>query len=284
MPATRTWVSGVGDDVDPGSRTAPCRTFAGAISKTADGGEIDVLDPGSYGTVTITKSITIDGTGGFAAILGSGVTGIIINAAGINVTLRGLMINGTGAGITGIRIVAANRVHIQDCVVYGFTGGVAIGIRDIRTTGGKLFITNTVVRDNAQSGVLVFPTSGSTAIQGFLDNVRLEGNGNAGLAASTGSRVTISNSLVAGNANFGLYANSSPGTAELNAESCVVVGNGQGVFADTGSTVRISNLHVTNNSTGLGGTGVFATHGNNRIAGNAAGNSVPGGPVPIGPQ
>src|SRR5438477_3797204 len=44
--ATRTWVSGVGDDVNPCSRTAPCKTFAGAISKTAGGGEIDVLDPG----------------------------------------------------------------------------------------------------------------------------------------------------------------------------------------------------------------------------------------------
>src|SRR5438128_11520577 len=110
MPATRTWVSGVGDDVNPGSRTAPCRTFAGALSKTADGGEIDVLDPGSFGTVTITKSLTIDGTGGFAAILASGTTGIIINAAGIDVTLRGLQINGTGAGVTGIRIVAAGRV------------------------------------------------------------------------------------------------------------------------------------------------------------------------------
>ena len=57
--ATRTWVSGVGDDVNPCSRTAPCKTFAGAISKTANGGEIDCLDPGGYGTLTITKSITV---------------------------------------------------------------------------------------------------------------------------------------------------------------------------------------------------------------------------------
>src|SRR6185295_16615540 len=98
--ATRTWVSAVGDDANPGSRTAPCRTFAGAISKTDDGGEIDVIDPGSFGTVTITKSLTIDGTNGFARILGSGTTGIIINAAGITVTLRGLRISGAGAGIT----------------------------------------------------------------------------------------------------------------------------------------------------------------------------------------
>jgi hypothetical protein len=59
--ATRTWVSGVGDDANPCSRTAPCKTFAGAISKTAPGGEIDALDPGGFGALTITKSITIDG-------------------------------------------------------------------------------------------------------------------------------------------------------------------------------------------------------------------------------
>ena len=59
--ATRTWISGVGDDANPCSRTAPCKTFAGAISKTAEGGEINALDPGGYGAVTITKSITIDG-------------------------------------------------------------------------------------------------------------------------------------------------------------------------------------------------------------------------------
>src|SRR5881398_1687321 len=77
--ATRTWVSGVGDDANPCSRTAPCKTFAGAISKTAVGGEIDALDPGGFGTLTITKSITIDGTGTFASTLASGTIGFIIN-------------------------------------------------------------------------------------------------------------------------------------------------------------------------------------------------------------
>ncbi len=111
--ATRTWVSGVGDDAFPGSRTAPCKTFAGAISKTSDGGEISVLDPGGYGTVTITKSLTIEGTGTLASILASGTTGIIINAAGSTVRLVGLSINGAVGGITGIRIVAAGSVHVS---------------------------------------------------------------------------------------------------------------------------------------------------------------------------
>src|SRR5437763_16740642 len=87
--ATRTWVSGVGDDLNPCSRTAPCKTFAGAISKTFINGEIDVLDPGGYGTVTITKSITIDCTGTFGSILASGTTGVTINVpAGLNDPLR----------------------------------------------------------------------------------------------------------------------------------------------------------------------------------------------------
>src|SRR5215468_5430595 len=94
--ATRTWVSGVGDDANPCSRTAPCKTFAGAISKTAPGGEINALDPGGFGAVTITKSITIDGGGGqIASVLVAGTNGIVV-AAGANdtVILRNIRING----------------------------------------------------------------------------------------------------------------------------------------------------------------------------------------------
>src|SRR2546422_3201772 len=94
--ATRTWVSGVGDDANPCSRTAPCKTFAGAISKTAPGGEIDALDPGGFGTLTITKAITIDGGGGqVASVLAAGTVGFTINAgAADRVILRNLAING----------------------------------------------------------------------------------------------------------------------------------------------------------------------------------------------
>ena len=284
MAATRTWVSGVGDDANPGSRTAPCKTFAGAISKTADGGEIDALDPGGFGAVTITKSIKIDGSGTFASVLVAGTNAIIINGAGIDVTIRGLSINGANSGLVGIKIIAANRVTIENCEIFGFTGAPANAINDQRSTGGKLFVINCTIRNNGQSGVVVLPSAGSTAIQAFLENVRLIGNGNAGLAASTGSRVTISRSIACGNTNAGLFVNSSVGSAELNVESCVCAGNGQGLNADPGGTLRISNVQVTNNATGLSGPGTYVTHGNNRIAGNSAGNSVPGAPAPIGPQ
>src|ERR1700731_1833047 len=101
--ATRTWVSGVGDDANPCSRTAPCKTFAGAISKTAAGGEINVLDPGGFGAVTITKSISI--LSQFeAGVLVSGTNGIVVNAAASDkVLLEGLDIEGLGTGLNGVQ-------------------------------------------------------------------------------------------------------------------------------------------------------------------------------------
>src|SRR2546423_793586 len=113
--ATRTWVSGVGDDANPCSRTAPCKTFAGAISKTASPGIINCLDPGGFGAVTITKSITIDCTGTMGSVLSSGVQGVIINALSTsNVVLRGIDINGAGTtlGTNGINIAQAGKVDV----------------------------------------------------------------------------------------------------------------------------------------------------------------------------
>src|ERR1700753_3671813 len=112
--ATRTWVSGVGDDANPCSRTAPCKTFAGAISKTAPAGEIDVLDPGGFGAVTITKSMTIDQSPQGGGILNSGVAGVIVNAGALgDVVLRGIGIQGAGTGTFGVRIVSARSVTIE---------------------------------------------------------------------------------------------------------------------------------------------------------------------------
>src|SRR5258708_29540411 len=141
--ATRTWVSGVGDDANPCSRTAPCKTFAGAISKTAVDGEIDALDSGGFGAVTITKAITIDGDSNLAGILAAGTTGVIINitaTSGSNVVeLRNLSINGASTGTNGIRIIAsvANvSVFVERCVIFGFRAGNGRGITDERTVNG----------------------------------------------------------------------------------------------------------------------------------------------------
>src|SRR5262245_13610773 len=104
--ATRTWVSGAGNDTDPCSRTAPCKTFAGAMMKTAASGVINCLDPGGFGTVTITKSITIDCAGMPGGILASsGTTGVNVSGAGIVVVLRALEIDGAGSGAIGINFI-----------------------------------------------------------------------------------------------------------------------------------------------------------------------------------
>src|SRR6059036_2457568 len=122
--ATRTWVSGVGNDANPCSRTAPCKTFAGAISKTAAGGEIDALDPGGFGAVTITKGMTIDGGPNAGGILSSGVQGVIINAGSNDVvTLRNLSVTGAGTtlGTNGVRIIGGRSVLIENCRIYDYS-------------------------------------------------------------------------------------------------------------------------------------------------------------------
>src|SRR5688500_11953738 len=128
--ATRTWVSGVGDDVNPCSRTAPCKTYAGAISKTAKDGEISTLDPGGFGTITITKSITVNGGGqgqGYGSILAALVNGVIINItdpADVRKTVRlnWLDINGASSGLDGIRFLSGSALHVENCNIDGFTG------------------------------------------------------------------------------------------------------------------------------------------------------------------
>jgi hypothetical protein len=274
--ATRTWVSGVGDDVNPCSRTAPCKTFAGAISKTAINGEIDVLDPGGFGTINITKSMTLDGTtgAGFGSILSSGVNGIIINipVGAANdplrtVRIRNLSINGTGSngqsGLIGIKILNAANVYIENVVISDFSNR---GISDERAAAGKLFVTDTIVRNNAQSGIVLLAGAAVTAT---FDRVLSEGNGNAGFSISNGAKVTARNVTSAGNA-IGFYADTN--ATELNLESCVSHGNGTGIFANTPGTptIRLSNCVVTNNtSNGLSiVAGAVQSFQNNKLAGN----------------
>src|SRR5688500_7601139 len=130
--ATRTWISGVGDDVNPCSRTAPCKTFAGAISKTAAGGEINCLDPGGFGGVTITKSISIicDYTEGGILSAGAGVNGIVINLPTANDTvfLSGLDFNGAGSAQNGLRVVSGGIVHLQRSIIRNYRASNGLGV------------------------------------------------------------------------------------------------------------------------------------------------------------
>ncbi|MBV8199678.1 MAG: right-handed parallel beta-helix repeat-containing protein, partial [Acidobacteria bacterium] len=144
--ATRTWVSGVGDDANPCSRTAPCKTFAGAIAKTAPCGEIDVLDPGGFGALTITKCISIEADGVIAGVLVSGTNGFVVAAGtGDNVMIRGLTFEGLGTGLNGIRITQAGKVKIENCYIDNFT---QFGIDfEPDNAGAQLTVERTEIRN-----------------------------------------------------------------------------------------------------------------------------------------
>ena len=269
--ATRTWVSGVGDDANPCSRTAPCKTFAGAISKTASPGEIDVLDPGGFGAVTITKSITIDGgTGsGFGSILNSGVQAVVINALSTDkVTLRNISMNGAGTtlGTNGVKIIQAGKVSIENCSIFGNSG---IGVSDTRSTG-SLVITNTVIRNNGGNAIDVRPAGTSTIVNGVFDHLQLTGNG--GGLFSNNCFGTISNSVISANSGIGI--DSETGNSAISVESCVISDNGTGMtIVSASSTIRVSNSSITGNATGIAlGPGSIFSFGNNKVSGNAAGN------------
>ena len=198
--ASRTWVSGVGDDANPCSRTAPCKTFAGAISKTATGGEINCLDPGGFGAVTITKSITIDCHEVFASVLVSGTNAININGAGAIVTLRNLNLDGIGSGFNGVNILTAAKVNIEEMMIMGFTQK---GISDTRTgSGNQLFVRNTTIRNNTAAGIVAAAGATSATV---LDNVHSVSN-QFGIAAATGNNVMINWSLFSGNSSAGVEA------------------------------------------------------------------------------
>src|SRR5687768_9454653 len=266
--ATRTWVSGVGDDVNPCSRTAPCKTFAGAISKTAKDGEISVLDPGGYGAVTITKSIYINGThgAGYGSILNVLVNGVTINitdAADVRkaVRLRALDINGASTGINGVNILAANDVWIEDSVIDGFTGNGStsgIGIRMAVAATCNLFVSDTMIHKTV-TGIRANATAGFAVAN--IRNSNIEGNG-TGVDAATNSFVTVADSRISDNTTNGLTASVSG--AQLTVRECVVSNNNTGINAAAGSVVRAISNSILYNTTGFAGTtAVMQTDGQN---------------------
>jgi hypothetical protein len=273
--ASRTWVSGVGDDANPCSRTAPCKTFAGAISKTAVNGEINCLDPGGFGSVTITKSITIDCHGIFGSILHAGTNGINIpfdsfTDARKTVNIRNLNLQGFDIGLIGVRILGAgagSSVNIEDCLINGNFGGAASGILDQRGAG-QLTVLNTTVKNMGGNGISM---AGASLIKVTLSNVRVL-NSNFGVVAGNGAAVMVSRSVVSNSATVGLFA--APG-AQINVDSSVVSHNTLGVQA-SGGTIRLSNNDFSFNVTGVSGT--VNSFSNNRFSNNGAGGTI----APIG--
>ena len=294
--ATRTWVSGVGDDVNPCSRTAPCKTFAGAISKTLGGGEINCLDPGGFGAVTITKSITIDCTGTFGSVLNSATTGLLVNDSAtatpntVEVILRGLSVDGAGTspGINGIRFISGRSLVLEDIIVQNENGGTGISIQP---AGNAEFYAEDVTVTDGATGILVQPTGANGTVRGVLRNVRAQNNSNAGLqvntAGNTGQGITllISKSSLTGNAN-GLSVNAPAGpTAVLVmvTDSDIAHNITTGISASgSNAIIRVGRSAITGNITGISisNSAIVNTYGTNQLDGNFADGSFTLPPIP----
>jgi hypothetical protein len=281
--ATRTWVSGVGDDANPCSRTAPCKTFAGSISKTAPGGEINCLDPGGFGALTITKSITISCEAGTAGVLVSGTNGFIVNAAASDVVvLRGLDIEGLGTGISGISILSAGTVHVQQTVIRNFRGGGSGITLTPNNIAIRLFVSDTFFGSNGNSattGGIVIKPQGTGTASAAITNAKFENNSQgirADATATTGTvRATIEGSSISGNGTDGVtaIANSTVGSIVI-VDRSVIANNAQSGVVANGATLLLGASVVTGNGTGLStvNAGTLFSYRNNNINGNANDN------------
>ncbi len=305
--ATRTWISGVGDDVNPCSRTAPCKTFAGAISKTAAGGEIDTLDPASYGAVTVTKAITLASEGtGEAGILAFGTNAITVNCVSdptCTVVIRGLVIDGGPVGtnsLVGIRFVAGKSLIVQNCTIRNFTGGSPNGYGILFNPQASqpmyLYVEDTKLANNGQpggtGGNLYVQPSGSGTTNVEIRNTSAINGGfgfgadttNMSVATGAGISMTIMDSVASGNANAGILAVSGATAvpAAININRTVIGGNNVGLNSKGAqSIIRFGNSTLTGNAIEYKNTGTMSSYGTNQRNENGAGTGT--APTAAGP-
>jgi len=282
--ATRTWVSGVGDDVNPCSRTAPCKTWAGAISKTAAGGEIDALDPGGFGAVTITKAITIDGGGGqVASTLVAGTNGFVVAAQpGDLVIIRNMRLNGLGQtptpGLAGIRFQSGAQLSVENCFIFGFT---TAGIQMVTTQASRMNVSDTAIKNTvgSGSGIIVAPGAGGSA-NVELERVIMDSNAQNGLKADSTSgavNVAMADSDASNNGNDGVLVTGTSSGATVNIRNSTFLANAANGVEASGAAATVivgSSTFVANNRAGLNGGGFVGSYSNNQSNGNALDNGT----------
>jgi hypothetical protein len=272
--STRTWVSGVGDDFNPCSRTAPCKTFSSAMSKTAAGGEINCLDPAGFGAITINKSLTIDCTGTLGGILSAGTANaVVVNAAATDkVVLRGIQIDGAGTGTNGVRLLAGREVTLENVSIVGLTG---TGVELAPSVAGAISILNikNVTITRANKGLRLAPTNGAFAVGSIVDahiwgvtaiGVELLGN-NAVASVDTS---VVSEMFPTSGVAFQV----SGGNGVLMVDNSSVTNNST-AFNMLSGTTRVSGNKIYENSVAFNvAGGTFASGGDNKVAPNSAVN------------
>jgi hypothetical protein len=283
----RTFVSAAGSDSNNCANVAtPCRHFAAAYAVTAPSGEIFVLDPANYGSLTITHAVSIEGHGWASIAPPNGGNAVTINASsGDNVSIHGVAIDGTGAtgGTNGIVFNSGGSLIVTDCVVQNFTSGGSTatgnGIVIAPTSGAiEFIIANTTVASNAIGGIVYFPQSGSPSTKGVIDHVLATGN-HYGIeiitAASGGGTVVaaISNTIANDNVLYGIQLDNSSfaPTPTVSIDNVSATGNGTGILANANLKVLLGRSVITVNGTGVANattSNTFYTYKDNRISAN----------------
>jgi hypothetical protein len=269
--ATRTWVSGVGDDANPCSRTAPCKTFAGAISRTAAGGEINCLDPGGFGAVTITKAMTINCEGVIGSVLAAGINGIIVSAGPADVVnLRHLEFDGFGTGINGIRFLSGKALLVDNCLIYGFT---TRGIDVALAATASVDVKDTTITNIGGAGIRATTTAGAVVLS--ADHVNVSRVGSNGVEVAGGGVGTVSNSVSFVNA-AGVAATAAG--AVLNVSNSVLANNSVGANATvSGASIGLDNNAIYDNTTGVNvvAGASFVSANNNKFNNNTSNGALP---------
>jgi hypothetical protein len=269
--ATRTWVSGVGDDVNPCSRTAPCKTFAGAISRTAEGGEISVLDPGGFGTLTITKAITINGEGTLAGILNAGTNGINVNVttnpATAVVYIHGISINGASTGVNGINYTAGSTLVVDHCWIYGQT---TTGINVNGAGALNLKVSNTEIENITAGNAITINTSAGQVLA-LISRCYLQDSVN-GIEAKANVRVGVVRTVITHQSDSGIKTTGNDSIVNVDnlfVTYCSAAGL-KSNNAGTPSHIRVSNTIVTQNVRGIDNTpgGTIDSFQGNSVFGN----------------
>jgi hypothetical protein len=274
---TRTWVSGVGDDANPCSRVAPCKTWMGALGMTAPGGEIDALDPGGFGQVTITQSVTLDGGGGQVASVLVGLTDGITVAAGVpdvviikNVRFQGALGNGSSSGSAGINAInytSGAQLIVDNCDFIGFnTNGINVAIEQT----GNLVVRNSTFRNNAGNDINVTASNGGTAVATVVNSSFIGNLNSGGVLAGSSSVVAVRDSDFS---NFQAAVGAS-GNGNLSVDNSTFARNTTAVVSASGTTVNVTNNTLVDNVTAFSVAGTFASAKNN-ILGFGSGSGTP---------
>jgi hypothetical protein len=258
---------------------APCGSWSTAIALAHSGDTISALTSGDFGEIKLSSGVIIDGGGFDAGVLSDGVD--IDMADSDSAVLRGLHLNGSDSGVSGVGITfeGGGSLVVEDCEIQNY-GERGISIEST-TNGAKVLISNTTVSGQANNGIIVIPPAVTNSV--VLDHVRIVNNVNSGVGVHAGGIVEIRNSVLSNNAIWGLVADGLG--AQVSIENTSVSGNLIGIQASTGGTVRMSNINVWNNATGLiVNSGTITSFGNNSLHGNTTANGPSPTLLPAGLQ